>query len=181
MLKKFCLLLVLLGLFGFQACQTQNNMTFANDTKVSQNIEAQQKALVDAGFSPIKKSKEAWKQELDEMEYYVTQEQGTERAFSGKYWDNHQNGTYFCVACGFPLFASDTKFESGTGWPSFYTPKEDYAILYVNDGSHGMDRTEVRCNRCGAHLGHVFEDGPAPTGLRYCINSAALDFEKKEK
>lgn len=126
------------------------------------------------------KSEEEWKKQLAPFEYYVLREAGTERAFTGAYWNHHEDGIYTCRACGFPLFASETKFESGTGWPSYYQPLNDYCIEEVTDSSFGMVRTEVRCARCGGHLGHVFEDGPKPTGLRYCINSAALKFEPKE-
>src|SRR4051795_2226406 len=127
----------------------------------------------------VQKTDDEWKTELTPEQFQVLRQAGTERAFSGQYWDCHDDGVYRCAACGAELFDANTKFESGTGWPSFTEPLVAAAVELVSDKSHGMVRTEVRCRRCGSHLGHVFDDGPRPTGQRYCMNSAALDLEPR--
>lgn len=127
----------------------------------------------------VVKSEGEWRQQLTPEQYHVTREAGTERAFTGKYWNTKDAGTYHCVCCGEPLFSSETKFDSGTGWPSFYQPLDGNSVGTETDQSYGMVRTEARCAKCDAHLGHVFEDGPRPTGLRFCMNSASLELKKK--
>jgi len=124
----------------------------------------------------VKKTDEEWRAQLAPMDYEVTRHAATERAFTGRYWDHFEPGTYQCVCCGVKLFGSDTKFDAGCGWPSYWAPVNADVIERIEDRSHGMVRVEVRCQHCGAHLGHVFPDGPRPTGERFCINSAAIDF-----
>ena len=128
----------------------------------------------------VVKTDAEWRAQLSPDEYRVAREKGTERAFTGRYWDHHEQGTYTCIGCGAPLFDAATKFESGSGWPSYFAPVTQDAVETESDRSHSMVRTEVHCARCGTHLGHIFPDGPKPTGLRYCVNSLSLGFQPKK-
>jgi peptide-methionine (R)-S-oxide reductase len=128
----------------------------------------------------IRKTDEEWRAQLTPEQFHVARQKGTEPAFRNEYWNNHDKGTYRCACCGSELFDSDTKFESGTGWPSFYAPTDKERVRVEEDTSYGMRRVEVLCAQCDAHLGHLFPDGPKPTGQRFCMNSASLDFNKKE-
>ena len=130
-----------------------------------------------ASHEPMERSEEEWKETLTPEQYRVLRQKGTEYAFTGKYWNHHADGTYSCAGCGQELFGSETKFDSGCGWPSFYDALDQGSVRFERDTSHGMARTEVLCSNCGGHLGHVFDDGPRPTGQRYCINSASLGFK----
>ncbi len=156
-------LLIVLSFVGFSSCRAQSDAPPTEGPTLDSIA--------------VQKSESEWREELPHMACFVLREKGTERAFTGEFWDHHEKGVYKCAGCGLALFDSEHKFESGTGWPSFFQPAGATSILEKEDDSWGMRRVEVLCSSCGGHLGHVFEDGPRPTGLRYCINSAALKFE----
>lgn len=176
-MRLLTVVILLLPLVMHQCSFSQSskkNTTIAMDN----NKDDKSKVYSRTDTSKLNLSDEEWKKVLPQDVYYIARMKGTERPWTSRFEKFDEVGTYYCAACGNPLFKSDTKFESGCGWPSFYEPISKSSIIYLPDHSHGMDRTEVECGRCKAHLGHVFEDGPPPTGLRYCINGVILDFEK---
>lgn len=174
---KWIFILALFGLTS-QGCYSQNSTR--KQKKMDHTEKKTNPVYSRTDSSKVVLSEEEWKRVLSPEVYYIARQKGTERPGTSKFEHSTEVGTYYCGACGNALFRSDTKFDSGCGWPSFYEPIGKSAIIYTPDNSHGMVRTEVQCGRCKAHLGHVFEDGPPPTGLRYCINGVVLDFEKAE-
>jgi peptide-methionine (R)-S-oxide reductase len=180
-MKKWNLIILLVA-GSFQQCSySQNSSSEKNKTKTMETNDKKPSVYSRTDSSKVNISEEEWKKMLPSDVYTVARLKGTERPWTSKFENFSDTGTYYCAACGNPLFRSNTKFDSGCGWPSFYEPISKTSIIYTEDNAHGMKRTETQCGRCKAHLGHVFDDGPPPTGLRYCINGVVLDFEKAKE
>lgn len=174
-------ILVLAWITGLQQCSYSQSTSTPSNQATMDSSKKDNPVYSRTDTSQVNMTEEQWQKVLPKDVYYIARQKGTERPWSSKYENFSEKGTYYCAACGNALFRSDAKFESGCGWPSFYEPVSKGSIIYTPDHTHGMDRTEVQCGRCKAHLGHVFDDGPPPTGLRYCINGVVLDFAKAKE
>lgn len=176
MISRMVLMFSLVSICCMQACLQTNEKVKAAGSISSEAFFVNEKGDT---IETLRLSEGEWKKQLTSPAFHVLRDKGTEMAFTGKYHDHHETGMYYCAGCGLPLFTSATKFESGTGWPSFFAPIDKTHVLEISDNSYGMRRVEVVCHKCGGHLGHVFDDGPKPTGLRYCMNSVSLDFKQE--
>lgn len=174
---KLQLIILIITAFSVICCQDKSGITTGKQEAMNKTVKPDNPYYSRTDTSKLNLPDSEWKKVLPEDVYEVARNKATERAFTGKYWDFEGKGAYYCAACGNPLFRSDAKFASTCGWPSFFEPMRENSVIYKPDDSYGMHRTEVLCGRCGAHLGHIFDDGPLPTGKRYCMNSIVLDFE----